>query len=305
MKILTYRDLKSKDWLLPLLDQAFRWPFNPRTSEELIRMDPRLKDSPVGFCAVENGHAIGFVGVLDLPTRTLDGTIKHVGGIYGVATMPSHARRGICTILMNSANDYFKEKGYRFSFLTTSRTIIAHDFYAKLGYEEVIEYPSAYKVLEPKKAKASRKEKSPRVDLDRILHIYNEFARDKIGLVVRSKEHLTALKKDQGLTPKHWVIGEKGYALFRKDNGRVWIKELAASTRGEIGKLLLKIEEKAKDVVYDRAVLDTGLLQVYKSRDYMIEKRSHSVMMAKFLTSDASFRQTYGKEFYMSSLDWF
>lgn len=198
MKVLTYRDLKSKDWLLPLLDQAFRWPFNPRTSEQLIRIDPRLKHSPVGFCAVENGHVVSFVGVLDLATRTLDGTIEHVGGIYGVATMPSHARRGISTILMNSANDYFKEKGYRFSFLTTSRTIIAHDFYAKLGYEDVIQYPSAYRVLEPKKAKASRKEKTARVDFDKILRIYNEFTKDKIGLVVRSKEHLTTLKKDQG-----------------------------------------------------------------------------------------------------------
>jgi predicted acetyltransferase len=97
---------------------------------------------------------------------------------------------------MNAANDYFKKKGYRFSLLTTSRTVIAHDIYAKLGYKDVIEYLSAYKVLEPKKAKASRKEKNPRVDLDRILRIYNEFARDKVGLVVRSKEHLTSLKKD-------------------------------------------------------------------------------------------------------------
>jgi hypothetical protein len=99
------------------------------------------------------------------------------------------------------------------------------------------------------------------------------------------------------------LISEKGYALFRKDNGGTWIKELAASSRGEIRKLLANIEEKAKDVVYDREVLDTDLLQVYEARGYMIEKRSHTVMMAKFLASDTSFSQTYGKEFYMSSLD--
>jgi len=114
MEILTYRDLKSKDELLPLMDNAFRWPFNPRWFEDFIKIDPRLKNSPVGFCAVENGIVVGFVGVLDLATRTLNGSVEFVGGVYGVATMPSHVRKGISTVLMNRAHQHFKRKNIAF-----------------------------------------------------------------------------------------------------------------------------------------------------------------------------------------------
>lgn len=181
MKILTYRDLKSKNDLLPLMDIAFRWPFNPRSFEDFVRIDPRLKNSPVGFCALENDSVIGFVGVLDLTTKTLDGNVEFVGGIYGVSTLPSHVRRGISTALMNMAHEHFREKGYRFSFLTTSRTIIAHAFYEKLGYTDLFESPSAYKVLEAKRKKPAVKGKTVKLDFDKILKIHAEYAKGKNG----------------------------------------------------------------------------------------------------------------------------
>jgi len=127
MKILSYRDLKSKDGLLPLLDHAFHWVFNQRQFENLIRIDPRSKNGPVGFCAVENERIIGHVGVLDLATRTLDGKVEYVGGLYGVATLPGYTRRGVCTALMDKAHQYFKEKDCLFSFLATSPTLTAID----------------------------------------------------------------------------------------------------------------------------------------------------------------------------------
>lgn len=63
-------NLKSKGELLLQMDHAFGWTFNPRTFGECVRIDPRLKDGPVGCCAVENDSVVGFVSVLDLPTRT-------------------------------------------------------------------------------------------------------------------------------------------------------------------------------------------------------------------------------------------
>jgi hypothetical protein len=55
----------------------------------------------------------------------------------------------------------------------------------------------------------------------------------------------------------------------------------------------------------DRDAPDKALLQVYKSRGYMIEKRSHAVIMVKPLTADVSFRQTYGDKFYVTDMDFF
>jgi len=275
MEILTYRDLKSKDELLPLMDNAFRWPFNPRWFEDFIKIDPRLKNSPVGFCAVENGTVVGFVGVLDLATRTLNGNVEFVGGVYGVATMPSHVRKGISTVLMSRAHQHFKEKKYRFSFLTTSRTIIAHSFYKKLGYTDLFESPSAYKVLKAKKAKSTTKEKHAKLDFDKLLKIYDECVGGKTGFVVRDKAYLKMLKKAEGLSAKQCIIDEEGYVLFRRERSGIWIRELVALNTKEMDRLISLVEGKAKDLTYERTVLDEALLQAYKSRGYMIQKRSH------------------------------
>jgi len=57
-KILTYRELESKDGLVPLLDHAFNGVFNQDEVEKNARNDPKLKNSPMGFCAVEDERII-------------------------------------------------------------------------------------------------------------------------------------------------------------------------------------------------------------------------------------------------------
>jgi hypothetical protein len=65
------------------------------------------------------------------------------------------------------------------------------------------------------------------------------------------------------------------------------------------------MEEQAKDIVLCRTIVDKALLRVFKRRGYMILEKSHGATMFKSLTSDASFKQTYGDKFFMSSLDHF
>ncbi|MEM3536175.1 MAG: GNAT family N-acetyltransferase [Candidatus Bathyarchaeia archaeon] len=305
MKILTYRDLESKDGLLPLMDNAFRWPFNSRWFDDFIKIDPRLKNSPVGFCALENGAVVGFVGVFDLATRTLNGDVEFVGGIYGVATLPSHVRRGISKTLMEKAHAHFKEKGYRFSFLTTSRTIIAHAFYEKLGYFDLFDSPSAYKILEAKKKKPSVKGEKAKLDFDKILQIYNAYVEGKTGFVVRDKAHLRMLKKAESLSPNQCIINDEGYVFFRREKGGICVRELVALNAQQTNRLIGLVEDKAKDMVYERTVLDKTMLQVYKSRGYIIQNKSHWVMMIKPLTQNASFKQIYGEKFFFTGLDAF
>jgi predicted acetyltransferase len=308
MKILTYRELESKDALLPLLDNAFGWPFNPRMNENLVKIDPRLRNSPVGFCAVENEHVISYVGVMDMATRTLDGRIEYVGGIYGVATLPSHARKGISTELMNRVHEHFRERHYRFSLLCTSHTLVAYAMYKKLGYADLLERPSVYKVLSGKRTRAAER-RSEKIDFDKLLKIYDKFMKDKTGFVVRDKAYLEMLKKT-GYFSKDCLIEKDGYVIFRSNIGgtwskATWIRELLASGTEQMNELVELVEAKAKDLIMDRGVFDNTLLRVYKSRGYMIEKRSHAVMMVKPLTTDASFRKTYGDKFFLTDLDFF
>jgi len=305
MQIVTYKELKSKDGLLPLFDHAFRWPFSQRTFEGFVESDPRSRDSPIGFCAVENDLPIGFVGVLNLSTRTLDGPVEVVGGLYGVATLPSHARRGVSTELMNKAHQHFEEKGFRFCFLTTSRTYVAHAFYEKLGYKDIVDYPSAYKPVAHKRSEVSKARKTAKMNLDTMLKIYNRHVQGRVGFVVRDMAHLKMLKKGERITAKQCIMAEDGYAVFRKDREGIWVKELIALNARTMEKLISEVEQQARDVVYDRAVLDETLLNVYSRRGYMINKESHAVLMAKPLTADASVKRVYGDKFYMAALDWF
>jgi GNAT superfamily N-acetyltransferase len=304
LNIITYWDLKSKDSLLPLLEQAFGWPFNEREFSKFTKIDPRLRDGPVGFCALKDGKVVSYVGVMDLATRTSDRTTEVAGGIYGVATLPGYTRQGYSSALFNTVHEHFKEKGYRFSFLNTSPVLVAYSLYKKLGYSDVVYYPTAYKVL-TKKTAASQGRKGPKPDLDRVLAVYKMYANDKVGLVVRDRSYLEVLVKDKWLTSKTTVLSEKGYVVFRKEPYSTRIQELVASNEGEAESLLEAVEQKARDIVFARAVLDKTLLRIYQTTGYTILNHGHSVFMAKPLENETSFEQVYGKEFFQTQLDHF
>lgn len=288
------------------MDQAFHLPFNPREFEKLVETDPRSKDGPVGFCALENEHLVGFVGVWDLPTRNAIGDVDHVGGIYGVGTLPHYGRKGICTTLIDRTHEYFREKDYRLSFLSTMSTLLAYGLYRKLGYADVTYFPSAYKTVQyhgtracaPAHGKDAREE----LDLDTILRIYNEFSKNRTCLVVRDKEYFETLLKTEGIKSRNCIVGEQGYVMFKRSSKGIQIKEIIAATMIELNKLVKEVESKARNVVYDRAVMNDELLQIYRSRHYTILSRSYGVIMVKPLT-EATFRQTYGDRFYVSGLD--
>lgn len=268
------------------------------------RLTPRLKNGPVGFFAVENERIIGHVGVMDLATRTLGGTMEPVGGVYGVATLPGFTRRDVSTALMSMAHQYFKEKDYRFSFLFTSHALVAHALYLKLGYVDLIEYPSAYKVIDVMKTKRSGKGMDSGFDVDRILRIYSEFSKDRIGFVVRDRSYLRMLKgrRSKGEAILHW---QGRLRNFREDKSGIWIRELIALDAKETNLLVDMMEKRTRGLVYDRAVLDKGLLGVYRSRGYIVQEKAHSVMMFRFISPDASFKNTYDDKLYLSRLDAF
>ncbi len=303
LKIMTYLDLKSETTsLLPLLEQALGWPFNAREFNRSIRIDSRLRAGAVGFCALEDEKVVSYVGVMDLATRTLSGTKEYVGGIYGVATLPGYTRRGFSRALLNTAHEYFRDKGYRFSFLNTSPVLVACSLYRKLGYSDVVYYPSAYKSL-TQKASTTKKEAITKLDLDRVLAIYNRYVEGKVGFVSRDRSFLEMLVKDKRLVKKGFLLGKKGYAVFRKERHSTRIQELVALSSGEAERLIEEVEQKARDIVYARAVLDKTLLQIYQSKGYIVLNEGHGVFMVKPLEAGTTFEQVYGREFFQTQLD--
>lgn len=303
MEIISYRELTTKDDLFPVMYLAFGWPFNPQEFEETARIDPRLKDSLIGFCALEGGKVVGFVGVMDLATKVLEGRIENAGGIWGVSVLPSHAKKGIPTALMKTAHEYFSDKGYRFSFLTTSRAIVAYNFYRKLGYEDATEFPSAYKFVEKKPPR--KRGKGNEVDWKKIAKIYDDFSADKTGFVVRDENYFKILHKREKIKPEMILLGKNGYAIFKDEEKLLRIKEIVATSTEEAKKLIRSLEHKAKQVVYDTMILDEKTLKAYESLEYIIQRRSYGLLMVKQLTNNVTFKQVYSENFHMTNLDCF
>jgi ribosomal protein S18 acetylase RimI-like enzyme len=303
LKILTYQELKDKDALLPLMEQAFGWPFDPQEFDRSIRIDPRLRGSCVGLCALDAGTVVGYVGIMDLATRTLEGTVEKAGGIYGVATLPGYTRRGICRTLLDHAHEHLIEKHYRFSFLTTSSTLVAYGLYTKLGYFDVTSFPGAYKITVRTKNK-QKPQRGTRLDLGRMLEIYGKYVKDKTGLVVRDEAYMKMLAKTLKISARECIITDRGYAIFKKETKHLRIRELAAYDEKEMHRLIRLTENKAENLIYARAVLDPNLQRVYRSHDYAVLQAGHGVLMVKELT-DTPFSDEYGDRFYMSTLDYF
>ncbi len=306
MKILTYSELKSKSSLLPLMEQSFGWVFNPTEFDETIKTDPRLRGGCVGFCAIDNREILGFVGVMDLRARLLDGTEEQAGGIYGVATSPEHARRGVCTTLMKRAHEYFKEKGCPFVFLTTSPTIVAYALYKKLGYFDVTSFPSAYKIKQKGRAAPVRKnEGKHRVDFDRILKIYSDYTKAMQGFVVRDRSYLRTLFRISEIAPKECLATGGGYVVFKKGRKQIFIRELIAKDQAEMNALIGLVENQSPNMIFARGILDPRLLEVYKSRGFMVLRKGHGVLMVKEMKENISYKKSFGHSFFMTSLDHF
>jgi predicted acetyltransferase len=304
MKIVTYRELETKDPFMLLMDQAFWWPLSPAQLEKIISLDNRLKNSPVGFCAVEDGKLAGYVGVMDIPTKTISGSEETVGGIWCVATNPRFANRGICKTLMDKAHQYFQEKKYHFSFLTTSRTIIAYAIYVKMGYvevEKVNNYPEAYKVLQEDKPE---KKVETKLDPEKIFDLYQKSVRDKTGFVVRQNDFLAVSLERKRFDEKKSVQIENGYALVGGPREVSRIMELVSLDDQTYHKLLDQVESITTNGVIDRMITDEKLLDIYKSRGYRIEEGDHGVVMVKRL-GKFEFEEKYGDAFHIGMMDLF
>jgi GNAT superfamily N-acetyltransferase len=305
MKIVTYRELKPKADIMMLMDMAFWWPVSPQVMEEEMNSDDRLKDGPVGFCAVEHDRLIGYVGVMDITTRTASGQTEMVGGIWAVATNPASARKGICKNLMEKAHQYFKSRDYRFSFLCTGRTIIAYRIYRGMEYEEVEavnQLKAVYKVLD----KPQREEKGvpSYIDPDRIFHIYQQFIQNKIGFALRQRDFAAMYAKRKRYDQKISILKPKGYALLLDSEKVTKVRDMTALDYDTYGALIDETEDHAQNGVINGSVDDDKLLELYRSKGYLVQNGHNGVVMVKAL-KEARFEEVYGRSFYIGALDWF
>ena len=304
MEIVPYKEMHDYEGFFHLLWLVFPNSFSlsPIKLKKWIESDSRIKDGIIGFCMLENEKIVGFVGVMDLITRNLSREIKPVGGMWGVATLPSHARKGIATSLFEKAHEYLRSRNYRFAFLSTNNTTIAHSFYRRLGYSDATVFPSAFKLIKDKSIR-NMEEKTNNVDWRKISEIYEAFSQCKTGFVVRNEKYYRDLIDCGRLTNETIISNENGYLILKKEGQSLQIRENIALKTEKSSKLVQRIERMPVSIIYDSLLLDENVLRIYQKMGYVIQNKSYGLLMAKSFSDNLTFQQEYGRNFYMTGCD--
>ena len=304
MDIIPYTQLEDKHRMLPLFYHAGHSPFDYRRRGD---GDFRIRKGHEGLCAVEDGEILGFVGLMDMPTRTVSG-IEMMGGIWGVVTDPNHVRRGVSRTLMEASHRYFRERGFRFCFLTTYGSWGAHRLYHKLGYEDVkavTGYPTAYLLVESDAEADGHRDGFQTPTEESVARLFEQFTSQLTGFVVRPKEYLGYVAGRGGISLEHSLEVEGGYVLANERMGCIQVREMVAMDSAAQGRLIDALERRSDNgSVLDSLVTTAELRDGYASRGYQLYPGRYGVLMGKEL-DDVSMDEAYGDRFYISAMEWF
>jgi predicted acetyltransferase len=306
-KIIVFDELKDHYQFLRLMDATFGW--NPTTEyiAKRRKADERYK-YPYGFCLMKGKTLAGFVGVMDIPVKTIDGKIEKIGGIHCVATYPVFSRQGIAKQLFGIAHNHFQKLGYRFSFLFTSKSLVAYSLYEKLGYQDFPELNKlvrAYKIF-PKKNKRDQKKKVKKAKINYALinEIYDRVMQNRTGFASRIKNWSKSIMVTKKIDPAMIYVEKDGYAYVDTDPNVTYIMEIITEKPEIYLKTLEKIKKIPNPVLIDAFVSDKNLINIYKKQGFTFRQGTYFSFMYKALTN-ASFKQVFGNKFYLSALDTF
>lgn len=306
MRIITYDEIRDHYQFMKLMHAAFGWAESAERTQRLRKDDERYK-YPYGFALSQGPRLLGFVGVIDVPVRTVDGRTEIAGGIHSVATDPDCSRQGVASKLMEHAHDFFQGKGYRFSLLCTSRALVAHSLYRRLGYSDIAvleRIPRAYKSY-PEKKKPERKRKS-RAGFagDRIAGIFEQAMPKRTGCAVRIRNWPRIWLKTRELKPERVIVREDGYAFTSTWGGTLFVDEIVALRRRTYNAILERLRRSGKSAIIIGHADDPVLQGILKRKGYSLAYGRYGVRMSKPLTR-TTFQQAFGDRFYFSPLDGF
>lgn len=305
MKIITYDQLEDRSDIYLLWAKSFGFYCTSNWIDEWAPQDVRLKDTPIGFCAVERNKLLGFVGVMRLPTRNKYGETENVGGIWAVATRPALGRKGIGRRLLDTAEDYLREQGMRLSILTTSRSIVAYRWYSEIGYKEidaVNRYPHFYKF--PRNTKRKSRKGSGKINRSKVLKLLHQHLRNNCGFTYRDDALLRFVETRGSISPEYSFVGNDAYFLGSRSAGTLLISEILAPTQKAYRELLKKAESMAPDAVYSRFVFEDKASKSFARANYQMDPEEYHVAMWKSLDG-TKFGDVFDKSFVMPRLDFF
>lgn len=242
MEIVHYDEVDDRQ-MTELTLACFEHAYSKERVSEMVENDRRIPEWGGELYAVEDGKALGTLGMLFPRARTKE-RVEVVGGIRNVCTRPSASQEGIAKKLLAEAHSRMEERGVRFSFLMTSSSLLAHGLYRKLGYRDIHSYPAAFKQEKEGDTNIVLREEA---DEDHIRSTYMKSMRDLLGLVEREEGFMDMAEARGWPDDSHirtaYEDGKKiGYIMYHENKRQVEVSELAVEREEDILKLLNALE---------------------------------------------------------------
>jgi GNAT superfamily N-acetyltransferase len=306
LAIVPYEELRDPRDFFELMEACFGEVAAPEHPDLLRRHDER-RCSEFGFGMYRGRTLASFIGVAELPVRTRSGETETALGIHHVATHPAYARQGLSRRLFDFAHDRYRKAGRRFSFLCTSRSLVARDLYCDLGYADIplsgTRAPRALLIL-PQTNKRPEPNRTRIAQLAVAERVFAEKTAEEVGFVARQAGWPLARLEQWKQKPADVFIDRDGYAFTEPDTFGRRIYEFVARDQAAYVRLLDRIVAATRGGLVDYYVSDPILRGIYAQRGARFRRQTYACLMVKPLAR-ASFRSIFGPRFFQSPVDQF
>jgi len=253
MKIRYYDELSDDYGVLckGLSLSAFWGVWSDKITKLERRLNPYLSKEFAIF-AVEGKKIMGQVKMYEIPIETLEGR-EVVGGIAGVLSNPQYSRAGNVKLLMERSHEIFLEKGLRFSFLCTGRSLVGYNLYKKLDYEDIADHPIGVRCLPKKRRPKSKKLTKCKSYKEgkAMFELHQEYVKGLLGFIHRPPDFFTWRIKHKIHLDKGSIVFLRdrkkkmlGYAVKSKRNDVLYIDEIIAPAEKDFTQLLYGMLDK-------------------------------------------------------------
>jgi GNAT superfamily N-acetyltransferase len=306
MPIVRFDEIRDYYEFMKLMHSAFGWAESLERVEKMRRLDPRYR-YPFGFALQDGSRLLGFVGTVDVPMRTLDGRVEIVGGIHSVSTDPEAARSGVATRLMEHGHRWFRKLGYRFSFLCTSHSLVAHRLYGRLGYSDINalnQYPVAYRSFPEPKQDEPEAKRAQKLNSRRVQRLFERAGEGRTGCTVRVRNWPRVILEERELKTNDVIVRPDGYVFTTNWGRTLFIDEWVALTPAACRDAYRRLQQRRKSAWIVAQVDSPVLLSFLKANDFSFAYGRYLVRMIKPL-GRAGFNAVFGDRFSFSQLDAF
>jgi predicted acetyltransferase len=306
MPIVRFDEIRDYYEFMKLMHSAFNWGESRERVEKMRRLDPRYRN-PFGFALQEGKRLLGFVGTVDIPMRRLDGRVETVGGIHSVSTDPEAARSGVATRLMEHSHRWFRKLGYRFSFLCTSHSLVAHGLYERLGYSDISalnQYPRAYRSFPEPKQDEPEAKRAKELNSRLVQRLYERTGEGRTGCTVRTRNWPQVILEERELKASDVLVRPDGYVFTTNWGRTLFIDEWVALTSAACRDAYRRLQKRRKSAWIVAQVDSPVLLSFLKANDFSFAYGRYQVRMVKPL-GRTTFDRVFGDRFCFSQLDAF